>query len=784
MCPDCNDLMSRLGRKPAVPFEGEPNSAMYNRSFRRRVQLGVIDAVRSAKRLGVKAVGGSNKRRMSERELIRMSSLFDPDWYLLTYPDVARTGTDPLAHYVDHGWREGRDPGPEFETSAYLRANPDVARSGVNPLLHYIEFGHAEGRNVPTHRPLLPSNSPSSFEFSKANECASFPLTDMTSVAWRRSYRLSKSDPGSVVIGDCVVGVAEDASERATADAAFDLLALLSGSSKGWGAHLVNIPFDSNRLIDAWFLNSLQLRTRWRARKFPLVVRAYQHDPLPGGGVSLVGESLVWSPIDIVDLHLNNAFFPLLFAFAEPTGKLRGVEILAFPSLCRGGAHYAESIAIAGTREDEDEIDQFECDHFLTDRLFRLLRGEAKPVVSKIAVNLDGADGTGRLFQPDMQLWLERVVRVGVVPSSTTKLDKATQFLASAVRVEPSDGVRRQGATLALGPDMVPTIAALTASYEEPGSSVGQVHVPLLVAQADPAQPTLLIELPAGAAGVLEALPGGIANWPHLKSETGLPDVFPVGAIRFLSGLGLTDAELVAPLADLEALHNEDRRHPITWLLHMEKWEDEQLAQAVQSLALQDGSSGDLVVLIGSTGRSIASIAKAAFPGRVGAYPSLAAAAQSLKTPLTGFVAPGIILHNNQTAALFSAFLRNEAVATVGCPLISVEQIGKGWHAWIADAGASALLGMRSSPGEASGNTTHLWRTNFPVATPSSLWMARSSNVANWIGQSRPLEVGMLHICTALVTASCLGRANSPPPSPVIPSVPENRVTKLDVLYG
>ena len=127
MCPDCNDLMSRLGRKPAVPFEGEPNSAMYNRSFRRRVQLGVIDAVRSAKRLGVKAVGGSNKRRMSERELIRMSSLFDPDWYLLTYPDVARTGTDPLAHYVDHGWREGRDPGPEFETSAYLRANPDVA---------------------------------------------------------------------------------------------------------------------------------------------------------------------------------------------------------------------------------------------------------------------------------------------------------------------------------------------------------------------------------------------------------------------------------------------------------------------------------------------------------------------------------------------------------------------------------------------------------------------------------------------------------------------------------
>ena len=36
---------------------------------------------------------------------------FDPEGYLLLYPDVARAGIDPLRHYLRHGYAEGRQPG-------------------------------------------------------------------------------------------------------------------------------------------------------------------------------------------------------------------------------------------------------------------------------------------------------------------------------------------------------------------------------------------------------------------------------------------------------------------------------------------------------------------------------------------------------------------------------------------------------------------------------------------------------------------------------------------------
>ncbi len=36
--------------------------------------------------------------------------LFDPDWYLATYPDIRTAGIDPLAHYLQHGAIEGRWP--------------------------------------------------------------------------------------------------------------------------------------------------------------------------------------------------------------------------------------------------------------------------------------------------------------------------------------------------------------------------------------------------------------------------------------------------------------------------------------------------------------------------------------------------------------------------------------------------------------------------------------------------------------------------------------------------
>ena len=90
---------------------------------------------------------GSMYKTAIAAKLIRRSRLFDERWYLARYEDVARVGLDPVAHYVTHGAREGRDPSPLFQTSFYLSHYLDVAQSGVNPLIHYSVHGAAEGRD-------------------------------------------------------------------------------------------------------------------------------------------------------------------------------------------------------------------------------------------------------------------------------------------------------------------------------------------------------------------------------------------------------------------------------------------------------------------------------------------------------------------------------------------------------------------------------------------------------------------------------------------------------------
>ncbi len=82
-------------------------------------------------------------------QLIRKSPLFDPDFYLSEYPDLAAGGADPAVHYFLHGGEEGRNPGPYFLTSEYLRQNPEVAAAKINALYHYKSRGRREGRLLP-----------------------------------------------------------------------------------------------------------------------------------------------------------------------------------------------------------------------------------------------------------------------------------------------------------------------------------------------------------------------------------------------------------------------------------------------------------------------------------------------------------------------------------------------------------------------------------------------------------------------------------------------------------
>jgi glycosyltransferase involved in cell wall biosynthesis len=97
-----------------------------------------------------------NERVLDQAELIRPQ--FDHDYYIANNHDVVQAGIDPVVHYCQSGYLEGRNPHPEFSTSFYLTSNPDVASSGENPFLHYLTFGKPEGR-VSREMPWMKSRS-------------------------------------------------------------------------------------------------------------------------------------------------------------------------------------------------------------------------------------------------------------------------------------------------------------------------------------------------------------------------------------------------------------------------------------------------------------------------------------------------------------------------------------------------------------------------------------------------------------------------------------------------
>ncbi|WP_174296817.1 glycosyltransferase family 4 protein [Sphingomonas bacterium] len=117
---------------------------MNNVPFVRRLSAGPADDALAH------ALGG-----LTDAEFDRVRSGFDADWYLNRYPDVAAAGEDPFVHYMTWGWREERDPSPQFSTASYLERYPDVRDHGTNPFRHWLLYGVAEGRSGAHASPLL-----------------------------------------------------------------------------------------------------------------------------------------------------------------------------------------------------------------------------------------------------------------------------------------------------------------------------------------------------------------------------------------------------------------------------------------------------------------------------------------------------------------------------------------------------------------------------------------------------------------------------------------------------
>lgn len=80
--------------------------------------------------------------------IINGSGMFDKQWYLDRYKDVAENGIDPLEHFVTYGSFELRSPSAKFDAYFYYIFYDDVFDNRLEPLLHYISKGVQEGRRT------------------------------------------------------------------------------------------------------------------------------------------------------------------------------------------------------------------------------------------------------------------------------------------------------------------------------------------------------------------------------------------------------------------------------------------------------------------------------------------------------------------------------------------------------------------------------------------------------------------------------------------------------------
>lgn len=705
-------------------------------------------------------------------ELVRGSAYFDEAWYLQRYPDVAAAGIDPAVHFSQAGWREGRDPGPDFATSAYLKANADVARAGLNPLVHFLEYGQSEGREVPVHRrksrPARSATRP--VAASAAVYRGRIPCSSMG--PWLQSYKLDATDVRLYRAGEWAVGYAKP---KKPLDQAFKQLAALSGYSRANAGPLGSAQSPA-RLADGWFVTDTHLRTRWLADDFPFVVRAYQHNPLGNGSIAMVAERFIQSPLDFCDVNLACPYSPILFAFTDRSGVVLGTRLLAFPSLCRGGAHYPELVAISVA--ENRSANAIDIGLRLAEQLL-IARNSGERLVGAIAVDLSGTDGLSPIDRPEMGNWLARVASVAV-----ERVDGSAATDRLPAEAPTGNAKADDTGTLLLATDMIPTISVL-AELGRPCN--GTAFFPLIASEPDPAQPAILAALPANApTPVALHAPGYPASWPrwHGPIGPGANPPFPAGAIRIGRSRPLRDSELLVPASGslsrpaLEAAS-------VTWLIPATDFEAADLVATLRSIAAQSGAISHLIGFIGQPDKPAMDAAARLFRGRVRVYHSLASAGRQAQTSFIGFIRAGVVLHDNRACTLLIPMLDDPAVESAAPALVASEKRGKNWHVSATDLGVVAP--MDSDAGIGAGQLArYFWRATFPVVQPpDDLWLAQAATVRGWFTTKDTSAVpGGTHVCTTLLTGSAPSAGRHRHAETAVPAAPEERSLRTRVLFG
>lgn len=130
-------------------------------------------------------------------ELIRESYLFDSNWYLYNYPDVANANLDAAKHYYEHGSDEERLTSSFFDTRKYKN---EIIRKDCNPIIFHVFANNSNNANFPEFQKIIASYIGKELEFNEQNYLKNNPdLKKGTSYIHNLNYGIKE---GRLSCGD------------------------------------------------------------------------------------------------------------------------------------------------------------------------------------------------------------------------------------------------------------------------------------------------------------------------------------------------------------------------------------------------------------------------------------------------------------------------------------------------------------------------------------------------------------------------------------------------------
>jgi hypothetical protein len=227
--------------------------------------------------------------------------------------------------------------------------------------------------------------------------------------------------------------------------------------------------------ISICYVNSRDLRITVEKRindNRSLVLRGYQYDPAVGGGLVLVGESLLQGKeIKLVDLFLINPYLPVLLILSSSEGHLIDASFIPYPSLLPGGIHEHECYVA----DESNHFDALSLARVWIVEHLRVLNSDSIWALGQLQVDIREATGAEIIFSSDFKVWLWSIFSLRIKAWAPPELNRITSEYWQEVFTTPSvintlekfssQSFREKNGDLLVCPPLaIPSLSALTAS--------------------------------------------------------------------------------------------------------------------------------------------------------------------------------------------------------------------------------------------------------------------------------------------------------------------------------